>query len=196
MFVLWFSPSGSHWMTPTGCRRHRSPWQHCPRNPASWPKTWAEEPEAELEGWTEDARTFSSHNPASTFSWSSWLSFLIFSSVRMLSVFPLSSISSLSAHCLCHSIVRLAPKGLLHLLRHLPPAPAQLHFNIQRAHSSSCKRRPHLWGLCVVCLNCLPELEIFPAPIFWSHAWRLQICRLYISLNIAPFVFWVLRSKS
>lgn len=151
MFVLWFSPSGSRWMTLTGCRSYRSRWQCCPLNPASWPKTWAEEPEAELEGWIEDAHTFSSYNPASTFSWSSWLSFLIFSSVRMLSVFLLSSISSLSAHCLCHSVVWLAPRGLLHLLRH----PLQLLHSFTSTSRGPTALPPSIALTCGGCAWCV-----------------------------------------
>lgn len=62
--------------------------------------------------------------------------------VLMLSVSLLSRISSLSAHCLCHPVVRLAPKASSICPLHASHQLAGLHFHIQRAPGSSLPPSP------------------------------------------------------
>lgn len=98
--------------------------------------------------------------------------------VLMLSVSLLSSISSLSVP----SHRAIGTRGPLHL-RAGGASPPLCTASLQHPVGPSLSSHTialTCGGLCMVCLNRLPELEIFPAPIFWSHALRLQICHLYI----------------
>lgn len=127
-------------------------------------------------GWSRAAasRAFSSHNPASTL-FLKLLAFLLdFLLPALCSQFP----------CLAgfpHSVLTVCaipscdwhPKASsICLLWHLPPASHSFTSTSSMPKLFSC-HRPHLRGLCPGCLGCLPELETFAAPIFWSHAWRL-----------------------
>ena len=197
LLVLWFPQSGSHQMKPIGCRGHRSAVQCSPQNPASWPRSGQRSLEP---GWGGRAWRMPTQSPHITLLLHSAqvLGFPSGSSppVLMLSVSLLSSISSLSAHCLCHPIVWLAPKASsICPLWRLPPACTASLPHPAGSELFSPTVTLTCGGPACCVSTAFRNWKSFRHQYFEVTLWGCKSVTS-ISFNIAPFVFWVLRSKS
>lgn len=133
-------------MTPSGCRRHGSPQQAAGSSESS---LLAEDPgrgaEAERARRKEGARAFASHNPASTFPCSSWLSFFISPSRPYALSFPAQqSFLTLLAVCAIPSCDWQPQAPSICLLRRHP---RQLCALPAAPRAPAPSRRAHLRGL-------------------------------------------------